>query len=295
MVPGRVESERSENMASPGSLADLVAALGAAVERRGPAWSGRPTASAAVEVIEAESGTLAAAETGLADVVEAFSLDDVDRALLAVALLAEVHPAAHLALGLLSGDSGPARPTASLALELARVPAASADARARLGPLGALRRTGLLDLDGDDVLLSRRLELSDRVTARLLGLGTAPPEVLALLVEPVPADVPGVDEVAAALAAGEGLVWIHSATGTAGSALAVGACRRLDVTCLVADLERLPADAAGQRDPATVRAAVRALGLEAGLDGSVLVLAGAHLAGHDLRLLDGCVVPVIAV
>src|SRR5690606_9159834 len=124
---------------------------------------------------------------------------------------------------------------------------------------------------------------------------TAPAGLVPLLVEPVPADVPGVDEVAAALRAGEGLVWVHSPYGTAGTALAVAACRELDVTCLVADLHRLPKDEAGRREPATVRAAVRALGLEAGLDGSVLVIAGAHLAGHDLRLLDGCVVPVIAV
>ncbi len=282
-------------MTSPTSLTTLVDALRAAVSRRGPGWSAVGTAGAAVDVLAAEAPSFAVADGGLTDVVHAFSLDDVDRALLATALLAELHPAAHLALGLLAGDPGAARPTAALGLELAGVPAASPDARGRLGPLGTLRRTGLVDLDGDDVLLSRRLVLADRVTARLLGLGTPPPEIRGLLLEPVPAGVPGVTEVAAALAAGEGLVWVHAGPGTAGTALAVAACRDLDVTCLVADLERLPADAAGQRDRGAVRSAVRALGLEAGLDGSVLVLAGAHLAGHDLRLLDGCVVPVIAV
>src|SRR5690606_40792124 len=98
----------------------------------------------------------------------------------------------------------------------------------------------------------------------------------------------------AALRAGEGLVWVHSPWGTAGAALAVGACRELGVTCLVVDLERLAVDAAGRRDPVEVTAAVRAASLEAGLDGSVLVLVGAHLAGHDVRILDGCVVPVVA-
>jgi len=275
------------------SLAGAVEAMRAAVARRGRSWAGATEASAAIDAL-ARAG-LDAAEPGLDEVALAFSLDELDRALLAGALLAELHPAAHLASGLLSGDQGAARPSVALVLELADVALGSRTARERLGPLGLLRRTGLVDLDGDDVFGSRRVVVPDRVTARLLGSSTAPAGLVPLLVEPVPADVPGVAEVAAALRAGEGLVWVHAPYGTAGTALAVAACRELDVTCLVADLERLPADDAGRRDPLAVRAAVRGLGLEAGLDGSVLVLAGAHLAGHDLRLLAGCVVPVVAV
>lgn len=274
---------------------DVVAALRDALERRGTSWSHRGEVARALDVLADPASRLAALGPGLADVRIAFSLDDDDAALLAVALLAEAHPAGHLACGLLAGDEGAARPTVALALELAGLPATSARARDRLGPLGLLRRTGLVELDGADVLLSRRLVLPDRVTARLLGSHAAPARLVPLLVEPVPAEVPGLAEVAAALRAGEGLVWVHSPWGTAGAALAVGACRELGVTCLVVDLERLAVDAAGRRDPVEVTAAVRAASLEAGLDGSVLVLVGAHLAGHDVRIFDGCVVPVVAV
>src|SRR5690606_39504863 len=93
---------------------------------------------------------------------------------------------------------------------------------------------------------------------------------------------------------GEPLVWVHSQVGTAGTALAVAACRELGVTCLVGDLERLPVQPGVDRDPALVRRTVQALVLEAGLRGAVLVLAGAHLAGYQVGTLEAPV-PVVAV
>ncbi len=189
-------------------------------------------------------------------------------------MLAELHPSAHLLCGLLSGDPSPARPTAALALELAGASVVDAGARERIGPDGPLVRLGLVVLEGDDVLLARRLRLPDRVVARLLGSHRATADVAAVLVDAEPVDLDGSADVAAALRVGEPLVWVHSPVGAAGTALAVAACREVDVTCLVGDLERLPVATGAGTDPALVRRTVRALVLEAGLGGTVLVLAG---------------------
>lgn len=269
-----------------------TAALAAAVDRRGD-WPGRERARAALTALEVDDPASAAQEH-LDTVSDIFGLSSTDRALLEVALLAELHPSAHLLTGLLSGDEGPARPTAALALELAGASVVDAAARARLMDDGPLQRRGLLTLQGDDVLLARRLRVPDRVVARLLGSHRVPDLVARVLRTPLPVDVDGYLEVAGAMTLGEQLVWVHSPVGTAGTALAVAACREVEVTCLVGDLERLPVTPGLGTDPALVRETTRALVLEAGLDGSVLVLAGAHLAAELLGDLDA-VVPVIAV
>src|SRR5690606_23736618 len=188
----------------------------------------------------------------------------------------------------------PARPTVAVALELAGASVVDPAARGRIGPDGPLVRHGLIGLDGDDVLLARRLHLPDRVVARLLGSSAVSRDVGRVLREAEPVDLDGFAEVASALTAGERLVWVHSPVGAAGLALAAAACREVDVTCLVGDLDLLPVTPGVGPDPALVRRTVRALVLEAGLSGTVLVLAGAHLAADQLSELDA-VVPVIAV
>jgi AAA+ superfamily predicted ATPase len=272
------------------------AALAAAVRRRSAAATGPdlPLPAAALDAFLADAPGLAHADAELEEVGDRFDLDPVDRRLLAAAVLPELHPAAHLLTGLLSGDPGAGRPSVAVALELAGLSVADPHGRARLGPAGRLRRTGLLALDGDDVLPARRLRLPDRVAARLLGGAGAAPEVARVLCEAVPVDVPGADELQAALAAGEPLTWVHAPLGSAGTALAAHACRALGVEVLAGDLEVLPAPPGGEPDAGLVRATVHGLVVEAGLCGAVLVVAGAHVARACLDELDRAVVPVVA-
>lgn len=266
-----------------------LAAVGAAVDRRRDLWPHERAAAAALRAVEADGTGLAGVGARLAEVARLFGLDDDERRLLATAALPELHPAAHLLTGLLSGDPGPGRPTVALALELSGLSvAAGVD---RLGAGGLLVGTGLLEVLGDDALPARRLRVPDRVAARLLGSSVAPAGVGAVLVVPVPVDVDGAAGLAAALEAGERLVWVHAPGDAAGTALAAAACQALEVGCLAGDLERLPAPA----DVALVRRTVRELVLEAGLDGSVLVLAGAQLAAGCLDELERAVVPVVAI
>ncbi|WP_051681902.1 ATP-binding protein [Cellulomonas sp. HZM] len=284
-------------MTTSGTGQRVRAAVAHAVHRRLelPAWPAADAATAALGALEQDAGGLADADAALDEVADLFGLDVHTAALLGVAQLAEVHPSGHVLTGLLSGDPAAGRPTVALGLELAGLPVGDARARTLLDDAGPLRRTGLLDVDGDEPLPARRLRLPDRPAARLLGVTATPPALDRLLLDPVPAEAPGAAEVAAALRAGEQLVWVHAPLGTAGTAVAVAACRELDVDVLVADLERLPVTPTAPLDPLVVRDAVRALALEAGLAGAVLVLAGAHLAGPHLVELDRAVVPVVAV
>ena len=277
---------------APMPSSTLGVALRTAVDRR-VGWPARDQALAALDVLTTDDPVAPALEH-LAAIRDVFDLAPVDEHLLLVALLAELHPSAHLLCGLLSGDSGPGRPTVALALELAGASVVDPAARERLAPDGPLVRYGLLALDGDAVLLARRLRLPDRVTARLLGSHRVSAEAAAVLRDPEAVDLDGYADVAAALDAGEPLIWVHSPVGAAGTALAVAACRELDVVCLVGDLERLPVTPGLGPDPALVRRTVQALVLEAGLGGTVLVLAGAHLAADQLGDLHAAV-PVVAV
>jgi len=263
------------------------------------AWPAADTARAALDALDADAAGLGVVDAALTEVGDLFGLGPAALAVLAAAALPELHPAAHVLTGLLSGDEGPARPTVAVALELAGLGVTDTAARDLLDPRAPLRATGLLDVVGDDVLIARRLRVPDRVAARLVGSYLVVPEVARVLVAAEPVDVDGHAEVAAALDAGEPFVWVHAPIGTAGLATAVAACRALDVTCLAADLDRLSVHVDGTADravdPGLVRRTVRALALEAGLEGSVLVLAGADLAVADLDVLTQAVVPVVAV
>ena len=148
------------------------------------------------------------------------------------------------------GRRRPARPSVAVALEVAGLPADARAARAHLGPRSPLVHYGLVDTSGTDVLLSRRVVLADRVAAHLSGDDLPPQRVLTLLLDAVPVEVEGTDLVAAALSAGQRLVWVHAPGAGAGAAMATAACRRLGVAHLVADLARLdPAASRRAGDP----------------------------------------------
>ena len=270
-------------------MRELVAALARAVGRR-PALPA--TAHAALAALEADADALAAVDGPLAELAGRLGLTGPDTDLLTVALAPELHPAAHLLLGLLSGDDGAARPSVALALELTGASTLAPAPRRRLSELAPLRRLGLLDLTGEDVLLSRRLRAGDRVVAHLLGDDTVPAALAPLLAPARPVAVEGTTALAALLAGGAPLTWVSAPPGTAGTALAVAACHELDVLCLVADLDRPGGPDASE--PA-VRRTVRGLVLEAALGGAVLILAGAEAAAGSVDLLVEAPVPVVAV
>jgi hypothetical protein len=266
----------------------LLDALSEAVARRSArVWEWAAGAADALDVVVADADTTAPADdTELDTLARHFGLANPQVRLLESAAAPEHCGAAHLLVGLLSGDGGPGRPTVALALELAGLPADDSTARTHLGELAPLVRFGLVDVVGEDVLLSRRLRLPERVAAHLAGDDLPAQMVIGLLTEPVAVDVEGTRLVADALTADHRLVWVHGPVGTGGAAMAAAACRLLDVPCLVADLRRLPADA--NPDPA-----VHALLLESGLAGAVLVLCGAELVGRTQ--FDRAAIPVIAV
>ncbi|GAB2618847.1 ATP-binding protein [Pseudactinotalea suaedae] len=294
-------------MTATGSLVDgVLTAWERAVDRRESAggWEPAGAARSSLAALQADAEVLRTLEVRLTALGDRFGLEHRERMLLAVAVLPEAHPSAHLLAGLLSGDAGPARPSVALGWESAATGTVDPDSHALLDAGGVLRATGLIAVEGDDVLLSRRLRLPDRVRAHLLGSTLVPEEVVRVLAQPRAVDVEGFRQVATALEAGEPLVWVHAPAGTAGAALAVAACRELGVGCLVGDLDRVPGEGATGSDgsepdqgprAALVRPTLRALVLEASLEGSVLVLLGAqHAAGH-LDLLERAVVPVVAV
>ena len=283
---------------------DLLTALAAAVERRrGAGWPALDRAAAALDVLRLEESAQLVDGAELSRVAARFGLDEHDARLLGIAARAELDPTVHLICGLLSGDQGGGRPSVAVALELAGIHPTDPSGRARFAELAPLARHGLLTLVGSDTLPSRRTRVPDRVAAQLAGDDRPAAVLLAAMVDPAPVRVEGMDKVAAALQAGEHLVWVHAPVGAAGIGMAAGACESLDVPCLVADLHRLPTTRSvtdGEEvqlgpDAATVTGTLRDLVLESGLSGAVLVLAGAELATPARAVLATSAVPVIAV
>ncbi|MGN6243336.1 MAG: hypothetical protein ACTHQ3_06635, partial [Motilibacteraceae bacterium] len=228
---------------------------------------------------------------------------DVD--VLSVAVAAEVDPALAVLLDLLGPRPGALdRPTVAVVLELLGVPTTSSAARGRLGPGGALARSGLLRLRGagplGSPLLAQELVLPERVLAHLLG-DVAPDPALEPFLLGVPDLVlPGHEQLVALWSAGEPLVWVRGAAGSAGSSLAVGAATSAGRPSVVVDLGR--ALLAG--GPARHDAILAAAALEAVLRGAVLVVTGVEAwsdraqreGGLDVvgavALLQGCGAPV---
>lgn len=287
----------------PCPLTALLDAIDRAIQRRADGdWPHTERARAALEAARSDDADRAAHGNGplgerLPELARHAGLDRTDTDLLLAAIAAEVDPNLHLLLGLLSGDEGPHRPTVAVVWELAGLAPTDPQARDRLAELAPLRRHGLVTLTDDAVLLARRVVAHDRAVAHLLGDDTPSAATLPLLTDPAPLDMPGTAQVAAALAAGQHLVWVQSPPGAAGTALAAAACRALAVPCLVADLHRLTA--ADPASPApTPRRLQEALGgvlLEAILAGSVLILAGADLVAPHTDSLAHPALPVIAV
>ena len=289
---------------APGPLGAVREAAVRAIGRR--AETGWPAQAQAERALEAAvAGLLHDAarepiEQAIEETAFRFRLTPLDLRLLTVAAIAELDPAAHLLLGLLSGDPGPARPTVALAFELAGAPMAAPDARARLGELAPLMRTGLLQLAGTDALPSRRLLVPDRVAIQLAGTADhLPAGVRRLLVDAVPVEAAGIATVGDGLERGERLVWVHAGAGAAGIGLAAGACARLGVDHLCVDLGRVPGSAPPPAEGASeLRVGedlLREVLLEAGLRGAVVVLNGAERAISSVQLLLEAPVPVVAV
>lgn len=289
-------------------LAWLCHALAGAVERRDTAgWAHQDRAKAALAAArrslgqDAPAGSVEAAPGAafahaVTDLSRHAGLEALETTLLLAALGPELDSNVHLLTGLLSGDDAPQRPTVALGLELAGRPQMDTLGREALAELAALRRHSLLHLDGPGVLLARRMVVADRVTAQLLGDTMPSAHALTLISDPAPVDLPGAEQVAAALHQGHTLAWVHSPPGAAGTALAAAACRMVGAPCLQADLQRLPRDidnAPPSRDQVTD--AVQSLLLEATLGGCVLILAGAELAGTQMDRLARAALPVIAV
>lgn len=271
-------------------MENLSGRMASAVERRaGAGWDQAPTARAALAAVSAD-GVDPDFDAALKTVRHQFGLDEADAALLEVAATAEQSVGAHLLLGLLAGDPQPGRPTVALALELAGLPADARSAHTHFGERSPLVRFGLVTLAGTDVLLSRRVVMTERASAFLAGDDVPTRRVLQLLLDAVPVEVEGTELLASALRSGQRLVWVHAPGGGAGTAMAAAACHRLGVSCLIADLGRL--DSASQ-SPDTVQDTVLELLVECGLSGTVLVLVGAEKVRVDAYTRS--VVPVIAI
>lgn len=284
-------------------------ALQRAVQRRiGAGWALQGQAESALRAIDQERKSGSLAELLPSAWRFRFGLTALDASILRVAAAAELSANVHLLAGLLSGDAGPARPTIALALEISGLFAADPAGRARFNGVGPLRRFGLIELEGTDALPVQRIRVPERVAAALNGDPMPPVDLIPMLLTPVPAQVGHIDFITAALGSGEPLVWVHGAPGSAGAAMAVAACQRLGVSVLVADLHRHPtmlgrADGGDTAGTGGRRAAeqdqlgdtVRALTLEAGVTGSVLVISGVELMVSSLDLLARSPLPVIAV
>ena len=201
----------------------------------------------------------------LREFARCFALAALDVDLLLVALAPEVDPRFERLYGYLHDDVTRRRPTVGLALELAGIPAASAEGRARLRPGRPLVDNALVEvIEGERPFLTRSLRIPDRVVAHLLGDDTPDPALKDLLVVPPPCLAGDPDALAAVLRAGATLV--HLTEPRAGSAPALGAATlaALGLPALVVDLGRL----AG-RDPAVVARIARR---EARLRGAGLVV-----------------------
>lgn len=230
--------------------------------------------------------------TGLVDV---FGLDEQDAELLTIAAAPDLDANLALAFGLLRGGPSPARATVGLALELASLPTLSGAGPTYLGPTAPTRRHGLLEVaPAPSLWLSRELWVPDRVLAHLVGVDEPDPLLTPALVLPVPVDRLDVDGLlAAAVTAGEPLVWIRSPLGAGGLSLAAAALSAAGIGCLALDLARV-APAADLRQVLAVTAR------EAALQGAGLVLVHAErLAESDpatlFTALAESVVPVLAV
>jgi len=213
-----------------------------------------------------------ALDLALEELAARVALTPFETDLLAVALAADVDPSFATALdGLGPGSRSDDRPAVAPVLEVLGAPNVHPAVRRALGPAGRLHRTGLLRLRGSGPYLARQLVLPDRVVAHLLGDLEPDPELESCLFRPQPLDLPGTARLAALWAAGQTLVWVTGAQGTAGVAMAVGAARALDRPGLAVELSRVRPAERSDRLAAAV--------LEAVLQGAALIVTGLFASG----------------
>ncbi|MDP3893690.1 ATP-binding protein [Nocardioides sp.] len=283
------------------TLADRLAAAGRRREQSTPGWPAAAELTAALAVLRAEHGL--DDESGLEEepgapgslpaVAEVFGLDATDTELLWCVAAPELDHTVGIAYRLLGGTQVGSAPTIALALELAGVPTAGPQPFWRLGSDGPLRRHRLLSVDDAAPWLSRGLRVPDPVLAGLAGALPADPPVDRLRTELVAMDVEGVDEVARSLSGGAPLVWVRSAAGMSGTAVAAGALQLLGLHWLAVDLRRHPAG-----DDLTDLLAYAAR--DAGLRGWALVVVGGEVLAEGPRpgtfeALEDAAVPVVVV
>jgi hypothetical protein len=305
----RVEPSRPPTATGPlaAPLDDLLDSFAQALDRRASlAWGQRERAAAAFEVAKSDQASRGRDPfaVGLSTLARRFDLDRTDTALLVIAAAAGADPSLRLLAGLLCGNEQ-GEPTVALGWELVGLPTMSAESVLRMSARGALRRFGLLALEGGGPLHALRMRVPHRVVAHLLGEDTPPARLVPYLVKPAPIDGPEASLIAAALRDGQPLIWVQNPPAGAGTAVAAGACREIGAVCLQADIARSPhirdggtrAEAAGadRSDPAAVRTLVADLVLEAGLTGAVLILAGAENAAPAGDILSTAPLPVVAV
>ena len=253
----------------------------------------------------AAAASSAGAVLRLADVARHCGLEAIDEDLFLVAVAPDIDHRFERLYGYLHDDVTRRRASVGLALELAGLHPADAQARDRLGPRGALVAAGLVEVeDADRPLLTRSLRVPDRVAAHLLGSDIPDPVVADLLVAPVAvelADDRGLAHVLAPAGGGDGdghgepplLVYVSEEPGASGRSFAAAALAAAGRRTLVADLDRLGPDPAAP----TLAATARALGRETRLAGAVLVAGPIdHLAdrgAEPVRALAELGVPLV--
>lgn len=226
---------------------------------------------------------------------EVFRLSSLETGLLVAAVAPELDPVAATAIGLLSGG-GPAAISVGLALELAGESPLSSAGRAALGPMGSLRRWGLIDIVNGDWQLGRSMIAPEDLIAGLLGRPSMEPITAAMTVElldPTTAP-PGSTALIASLRAGRRVTWIEEPPGASGVSLAEAGFAGADLRCIVFDLARRPHGCSLQT---AVVAAVRHAGL---LACGVILESGEELVDDTsapavARLLFASPVPIVVV
>ena len=278
---------KSSKPAGSGVLDAVMSGFGDAAERRsGTGWSGAGRATEALKALRGDSRTLQPLDERFGSLARYAGLADADTRLLAAATVSEFVVSGHLLAGALSGDDGPARLSVAMALEVAGIPDTAEYAQLHLGDLAPVITTGLLTLTGDGPMLARRVAVTPRVLAHLAGDDKPTEAALTMRTPTLPVATPGVDEVAAALDAGERLVWIHSPLGAAGPSLAAAAVESVGGTWFAGDVALAPPG----MEP---DAAATELILDATLRGGILVLLHAELVSQSV--LNRAPLPVLAV
>lgn len=257
-----------------GRLVDVAKWLSAAADRRaGADPAARSRLEATISVIEQDYASVAPVDQEpdrLAAVADVYRLDEVDRDLLLLAAAADLDGNIALAYGLLRGGAAPAHLSIGLALELLAVPTLSGAGRARFAGGGPLVAQALLEVGDAGTWLSREVRCPDRVVTHLAGARHPDRALDALIIDPVPLDLPGADQLARALEIGAGFVWLHSPPGTAGLPMVTGALALLGVGSLCLTVPASASASAGA--DGFLRQAVR----EAALTSRCLVLDGAE-------------------